>query len=126
MPGVWIQTAPRVILKKLFSVARCVVTEEELPGKHSLSACCEENSQTRPFSYYFLSVADTYSQADVYHEEWATVGEEANGTGGDRGQERGMEKIGRGGYWSQGGVMVSQWREIVENIRNFHHGIPCN
>lgn len=52
------------------------------------------------------------------------VGEEENRTGGERGQEERGE--GGGGYWSQGGVMVSQWREVVENIRNFHCGIPCN
>lgn len=113
------------MLKKLSSVARCVVTAEELPAKHSLSARCAESSQTRPFSYYFLSVADTHSKADVYQEKRATVGEEQNRTGGERGLARGTEKRG-GGYWSQGGVMASRWREIVENIRNFHRGIPCN
>lgn len=75
------------------------------------------------------SQSQIHSKANVYREKWATVGEEENRTGGERGQERGMEERGGGGgggYWSQGGVMVSQWREIVENIRNFHRGIPCN
>lgn len=31
-----------------------------------------------------------------------------------------------GAYWSPRGVMVYQWREVVENIRNFHHRISCN
>lgn len=93
MPGVWIWTAPRVILKKLFTV----IAAEELPAKHSLSAHCAENSQTRPFNYYFLSVADTHCRANIYQERLATVGEEENRTGGERGQERGMEERGGGG-----------------------------
>lgn len=86
MPGVWIWTAPHVILKKVFSVARCLVTAAELPAKHSLSAHCAESSQTRPFSYYFLSVADTHSKGNVYQKKkrWVTVGEEENRTGGER------------------------------------------
>lgn len=77
---------------KLFSAACFVVTAEELPAKHSLSAQCAESSQTRPFSYYFLSVSVRHSKTDVYQEKWATVGEEENRAGGERGQERGMEK----------------------------------
>ncbi len=61
-----------------------MVTAKELPAKHSLSAHCAESSQTRPFSYYFLTVADTQSKANVYQEKWVTVGEEENRTGGER------------------------------------------
>lgn len=83
-------------------MARCVVAAEELPAKHSLSAHCAESSQTRPFSYYFLSVGDTHSKASVYQEKWAMLGEEENRTGGERGQERGMEE---GGGRGRGGLL---------------------
>lgn len=75
----------------LFSPPCCVVTSEELPGKkHSLSAGGAASSQTRPFSYYFLSAADTRSKTDVYQEKWEK--------GGRIGQvEGGSEK--RGGWW---------------------------
>lgn len=89
---------------KLFSAACFVVTAEELPAKHSLSAQCAESSQTRPFSYYFLSVSVRHSKTDVYQEKWATVGEEENRTGGERGQERGMEKR-REGVRMGGGLL---------------------
>lgn len=54
-------------------MACCVVEAEELPAKHSLSAHRAESSQTRPFTYYSLSVADTHSKVNVYQEKWATV-----------------------------------------------------
>lgn len=47
------------------------------------------------------------------------------GEGGRIGQVEGGERRGVC-YWGQGGVRMSQWGEIVENIRNFHCGIPCN
>lgn len=89
-----------------------MVTTEELPGKHSLSAHRAESSQTRPFSYYFLSVAGTHSKANVYQEKWATVGEEENRTGGER--ERGPRER-DGGEERRGG-------ELLEPGRG--HGVP--
>lgn len=43
------------------------------------------------------SQSQIHSKANVYREKWATVGEEENRTGGERGQERGMEERGGGG-----------------------------
>ena len=79
-----------------------MVTAEELPAKRFLSARCAESSQTRPFSYYFLSVSDIPGKVYVYQEKRATVGAEQNSTGGESGKERGMENGGEDGYWSQG------------------------
>lgn len=68
MPDVWIWTVSSL---NSFLVARCVVTAEELPAQHSLSAHCAKSSQTRPFSYYFLSGADTHLKANIYQEKWS-------------------------------------------------------
>lgn len=70
-----------------------MVTSEELPGKkHSLSAGGAASSQTRPFSYYFLSAADTRGKTDVYQEKWEK--------GGRIGQ---VEGDWVGGGWCSGG-----------------------
>lgn len=75
--------------------------------QHSLSIHRAESSQTRPFSYYSLSVAETRSKVNIYKEDgWATVGEEENGTGGERdeGKRRRKAVIGaREGSWCPGG-----------------------
>lgn len=84
--------------------------------KHSLSAHHAESSQTRPFSYYFLSVAETHRKADAYQEKWATVGEEENRTGGEKGPggERKKRGDGRKGLLEPGrGHGKKQWKTSV-------------
>lgn len=71
LTAVWIWVALCVIRR--FSAACCVVTTEELPRKCFLSACCAESAQTRPFSYYFLSVAER--QKNVYQKKKRSGGQ---------------------------------------------------
>lgn len=55
--------------------------------KHSLSARRAESSQTRPFSYYFLSAADTRTAKQTFIKK--------NGRRWERGENRtGGERVG--------------------------------
>lgn len=123
----WIWAVPRVILKEVFAAACFVVTAEELPVQHVLSAHCAESSQTKPFSYFFpVSLQYTQQSGCLSRKTDGCVEVEHNRTGGERGKESGVENRRVGGYWSQKRVLVSQWKEIVETNCNFLCGIPCN
>lgn len=61
-----------------------MATTEELPRKHFLSARRAESAQTRPFSYYFLSVAERQKNVHQGEEEKKAADSEREGkkTGG--------------------------------------------
>lgn len=106
-----------------------MVTREELPAKNTLCQPAARQAHKQDHLAIISSQAQICAAKQMFIRKNGRGGK--NRTGGGRlGREGrvGMVSVGgrRVGYWSQGGVSMSQWREIVENIRNFHRGIPCN
>lgn len=106
-----------------------MVTSEELPGKNTLCQPAARQAHKQDHLAIISSQAQIYAAKQTFIRKNGRRGK--NRTGGGRfGREERVGMVGVGGrrvgYWSQGGVSMSQWGEIVENIRNFHRGIPCN
>lgn len=103
-----------------------VVTAEALPAKRF----CQLTVQ-RAHKQDHLAIISSQSpilppKRMFIKKKRATVGAAQNRTGGESGKNGSTGKK-EGRYRSQArGVIVSQWREIVKNIRNFHCGILCN